>query len=217
MIKRFVFDGNKIATLREKIKNTRSDLDRPTSFEAVSALIWGAILAIARENNESAPAVSIPVNLRKRMNPPLPEHCIGNIIHSATANWLTDEEIDLNSLTRNIREAVKMVSDTDYVRKVYAGDSFVNQLKKISEEIANIKVRMFGLSSWRGLPYYEIDFGWGRPRWVSTVIRVNDVAILLDAFDGKGIEVWVALPHKDMAKFQQDVGILTYASFNPSL
>ncbi|KAJ4712519.1 Transferase [Melia azedarach] len=42
--KRFVFDGNKIAALREEIKSIRPSLDPPTRFEAVAALIWGALI-----------------------------------------------------------------------------------------------------------------------------------------------------------------------------
>ncbi|KAJ4715371.1 Transferase [Melia azedarach] len=214
VIKKFVFDGNKIAALREEIKSIGSSF-RPTRFEAVAALIWAAMIPIVRENNESVLEAVIPVNLRKRMNPPLPQEVIGNIFHSQMTNYM-DQEIDLDSLARNIHETIKMVND-DYVRKVYADGAYVNELKQITEDIATSKARLFGLSGWGGLPFYQTDFGWGKPRWVTTAMRINDLALQIETPDGKGIEVLVSLPHKDMAKFQQDVGILTYASFNPAL
>ncbi|ESR56362.1 hypothetical protein CICLE_v10020052mg [Citrus x clementina] len=232
--KRFVFDGSKVAALkREMIVKNEASLNHqysPSRFEAVCGLIWGALIAMDREKNidSTSTIVSIPVNLRNRMNPLLPEDCIGNLFHSVTCaanNEAGDGHRDKSTLARNVHESKKMVGD-DFVRKVYqdGGVVFVNQYKEAVKELlkdgpnndTTNSVRLFGFSGPIGLQYYEIDFGWGKPVWVTSAMRMHNTAMLLDTRDGKGVEAWVGLPINDMPKLEQDPGILTYASFTPS-
>ncbi|XVF49692.1 hypothetical protein PTKIN_Ptkin04bG0033600 [Pterospermum kingtungense] len=66
-------------------------------------------------------------------------------------------------------------------------------------------------------PFYETDFGWGKPLWFATALKLNNVAIFLDTSDGSGIEAWIGLPKEEMTKLEQDPGILAYASFIPTI
>ncbi|KDO46444.1 hypothetical protein CISIN_1g037811mg [Citrus sinensis] len=203
--KRFVFDGCKVAALKREM-----------------------ILLIERNIDSTSTIESIPVNLRNRMNQPLPEDCIGNLFHSVTCaanNEAGDGHCDKSTLARNVHESKKMVGG-DFVRKVYqdGGVVFVNQYKEAVEELlkdgtnndTTNSVRLFGFSGPMGLQFYEIDFGWGKPVWVTSAMRMHNTAMLLDTRDGKGVEAWVGLPINDMPKLEQDPGILTYASFTPS-
>ncbi|KAJ4721182.1 Vinorine synthase-like [Melia azedarach] len=220
MIKRFTFDGAKIASLRQKIGNESSSDYYPTRFEAVSALILGGVMTAAREEEEfnyTHLVASTAVNLRKRMSPPLPEQSIGNVIQSTTANWPMKKNINYNKLAEKLHEATSMITD-DYVRKVHANGGFLNHLKNAMEgsSMNNNSVKNFPINSWLRFSFYGVDFGWGKPIWVSSVMKCKDVAILLDSHDDKGIEALVGLSQKEMVKFEQDPGILAYSSPNPS-
>jgi hypothetical protein len=48
-------------------------------------------------------------------------------------------------------------------------------------------------------------------------LKLNRVAIFLDTKDGEGIEAWIGVSKEDTVKFEQDPGILTYASFSASI
>ncbi|KAI4369739.1 hypothetical protein MLD38_018152 [Melastoma candidum] len=62
-------------------------------------------------------------------------------------------------------------------------------------------------------PMYEVDMGWGKPAWVSTVgLPHSDMVSFWDAKDGKSIEVYVTLKVDDMAKFEKDKELLSYIS-----
>ncbi|XVE56645.1 hypothetical protein DITRI_Ditri04bG0027200 [Diplodiscus trichospermus] len=76
--KRLLFDGSKITALRNEIDNAPSSY-RPSRFEAVSALIWYAMLSTTTEDDKAFSTVTVSMNLRNRTNPPFPQQCIGNV------------------------------------------------------------------------------------------------------------------------------------------
>ncbi|XP_024038407.1 uncharacterized protein LOC18039473 [Citrus clementina] len=97
-----------------------SCLDRPTRFEVVSSVILGALFAACRGvrdyyDDELATTppprnvtATVAMNLRKRMNPPLPEQSFGNIYSAAVLNLPIDyngiwKKINYNSLAGELR------------------------------------------------------------------------------------------------------------------
>ncbi|KAG8652650.1 stemmadenine O-acetyltransferase [Manihot esculenta] len=224
-MKRFLFDSSKIAALREEIGNS-SCLDPPTRFEAVAALIWKAVMAETEEDqngnetkaNEINVAI-IAVDLRKRMIPQLPKLSIGNIFQVTKAICSKNDEklVDYNALATKLHESIGMVNN-DFVRMIHGGGAYFQFLRKESEkhgENSNL-TKLFGFSSWCRFPFYEVDFGWGKPTWVATPLKFHNVAIFLDSKDGEGIEAWVSLSEEHMMKFEQNPGICAYSSFKPS-
>ena len=215
--KRFVFEGPKLAALRGKLCNGPY-LNRPSRFEAVSALIWGVVGEDSESKKVNRPA-TIAVDLRKRMDPPLPQHCIGNIVHLAEANW-ENKAVDCNGLAGKIHESISMIN-SDYVRQVYADGTFFSLMRQRMAEMAedpNSFRGVIGFSSWCKFRFYEVDFGWGKPIWVGTSLRLEpNWVMLLDTRDGEGMEVRIALPNEEMVKFEQNPDILAYASFTPAI
>ncbi|GKU93645.1 hypothetical protein SLEP1_g7221 [Rubroshorea leprosula] len=117
VMKRFLFDGSKIAALRNKISmEAKECFYRPTRVEAVSALIWGAVMAMEKTGNIPMHVAVFPVNLRKIMNPVLPELCIGNIYQLTMATSMMEKNIKHSSLAGKIHESIKRMKE-EYVRK----------------------------------------------------------------------------------------------------
>ncbi|KAL5857801.1 hypothetical protein ACOSQ3_005259 [Xanthoceras sorbifolium] len=214
--KRFVFDGSKIAALREKIGN------QATRFEAVTALIWGAMMASSKEerdhesNNRTQFAIIFAINLRKKMNPPLPEQCMGSVCTLGMTYWPTQETFNYNKLAGKVHGLIGIVDD--YVRKGFE-NGWLNLIMDYSGiDPKSSETRTISVSSFLRHPFYEADFGWGKPIWVSISSELlKDTFNLLDISDGKGVEAWVGLSKEHMAKFEQDPGILAYASSIPTV
>lgn len=59
---------------------------------------------------------------------------------------------------------------------------------------------------------YEVNFGWGKPAWVSLVPPNIELTILNDTKSGDGIEAWLNLDEKDMIQLQQDPDIMAFTS-----
>ncbi|XP_065859713.1 stemmadenine O-acetyltransferase-like [Euphorbia lathyris] len=204
VMKRFVFDRSKVATLREKV--AIGCLDLPSRVETLTAIIWEAVLESTNINN-----AIIAVNLRKRMIPALPELSLGSINQAAFVNCSKNENrIDYYNLVGKIHESIGMMKN-DYIRKIHEGGRYFEVLKDLAENPMNV----FTFSSWCRFPFYEVDFEWGKPVWVTTTLKFKNSAFFIDTKDGEGIEAWVTLPKKDMVKFQQNPNLCAYASFNP--
>ncbi|XP_031270307.1 stemmadenine O-acetyltransferase-like [Pistacia vera] len=70
--------------------------------------------------------------------------------------------------------------------------------------------------SWCWIPVYQVDFGWGRPEWVTTTSNgMKNSILLMDTRDGLGIEALVTLEEQDMAVFERDDELLSFATVNP--
>ncbi|CAI0455419.1 unnamed protein product [Linum tenue] len=74
-----------------------------------------------------------------------------------------------------------------------------------------------GISSTIGLRLYDVDFGWGKPAWVTTAqfpCQIPYTATLLQSPVGYGVEVWLTLLEKEMAILEQEVEFVTYVKNN---
>ncbi|XVE90151.1 hypothetical protein DITRI_Ditri20bG0054800 [Diplodiscus trichospermus] len=152
------------------------------------------------------------------MNPPLPQQCIGSICFVTNIRLQNKKIENRSSLSRKIHESINEIDD-EYIRKIYTnGESFNEFMVKACEEYEKgSKIGVFYFTSWCRFPFYETDLGWGKPMWVGGALRGNRTACFLDTSDGGGIEAWITLFKDEMAKLEQQHGILAYATFKPTL
>ena len=228
--KKFVFETSTIETIRSKYKHKESSVRledhdhhqqklRPSRIESLSAFIFTRFAVATSDQNsaESIKGYSIfhPVNIRPRLDPPLPEHSFGNINRgSVTILTGTGEEYGFE-VVRQIREGIRKV-DMDYLRKVQQGED--PHLKHLNEYAT--KILMNGgqhislcFTSLCRFPLYEADFGWGRPAWVSSAsLSFANLIAFMDSKTGDGIEAYIGLKKEDMAKLEADEEFLKAVS-----
>ena len=128
---------------------------------------------------------------------------------------------------KTLPELVELLRDgiTEFNKNginTYEGkDAFLKIIEKLQELGALFMrddVAFYISSSWTRFGLYEMDFGWGKPVWVSigSIMFLNFV-VLTDARDGEGIEAWVTLKEDEMGSFELDEELLDFASVNPSV
>lgn len=205
--KMFFFSATAISVLREKAGGQHSKV------QLVFALIWSALMGVnkVRKGRKRASVILQAVNLRGKTIPPIPIHSCGNFWGIATPE---SETGDFQTLVTLLSDSVRKTAK-EYGRVLCDGDEgkmvVIEPLKKVSEILGNDEVSTYWFSSWSKLPFYELDFGWGKPVWVSSVnLRVKNAVFLMDEREGDGIEAWVHLDENEMLDFQQDADIRAY-------
>ncbi|CAL8994039.1 unnamed protein product [Prunus brigantina] len=209
--KRFVFSASMVSSLRSKYTENNSNERYPTRIEALSCFIWARFIASTQgePNPKTIYKVLHAVNLRTKMDPPLPEYHIGNVSRFAIATLSFDGSKDTcYGLVGQMRDALKTI-DSDYLSKMRDGDTHLNFLKQGAAEFMKGEVVSLNFTSLCRFPLYETDFGWGKPVWVgSASLPFKNLVVFMDTESGGGIEAWVNLKEEDMAKFQEDEQLL---------
>nr|GMD23094.1 vinorine synthase-like [Ipomoea batatas] len=118
-------------------------------------------------------------------------------------------------LVEKIRDSLRAVND-GAARKVYGEGGLLRAVIARGHEMVRNKdcsTTTLYTSSLCRMPYYEIDFGWGKPRLVVNMVK-NFMVLFLDASNG-AIEVWMGLPKQVMHTLTQDHHFLAYVSAFP--
>ncbi|KAL5751592.1 hypothetical protein ACOSQ2_022099 [Xanthoceras sorbifolium] len=208
VLKRFVFSNSKIAELKGKYSKME-----PTRYKVLLSFIWSRFAA-STEFKKGSYGLITPVNLRKKMDPPLSDDSFGNIITSV-----------LTIISSSENDTWKECYDCDLVNKLTESISKINKdhIQKLKDGIAGSyyskeKLVYFSASSFCGYPVYDTDFGWGRPTWVVYGgLPYKNSIIFMDTKNGDGIDAWIHLTEDDMAKFGSDKELLAYASPHPDI
>ncbi|XP_028752256.1 BAHD acyltransferase At5g47980-like [Neltuma alba] len=162
-------------------------------------------------------------NVRKRTKPPLPETSVGNCFFVAEIEEINDSSTNMDLLQTSVvqlRQALELFSK----ERAHELEDKNNALSILSDGWKNIElaykegIDFYMCSSWCRFEFYEADFGWGKPKWVSIPsTKVNNSIVLMDTSDGKGIEAWVTLSEQNMAFLERNQELLDFASLNPAI
>ncbi|KAJ4715327.1 vinorine synthase-like [Melia azedarach] len=220
--RRFVFDAEAIANL--KAKAVSSYVQNPTRVEVVSAVLSKCVMAAIKPSSGSHKPTLLThtVNLRRKAKPQISEYCTGNIVLRANA-LCKEEEVEFDELVRRLREAI-MKPKGDFVKSLQGDEGFINLCKAIKDEdeLCSSAADRIMFTSWCNFGFYNIDFGWGNPIWVSSVgsdgsiTKAFNLIILIDTRLGNGIDAWVFLREEEMALLELDKELLAFASMDPS-
>ncbi|KAF2302576.1 hypothetical protein GH714_037846 [Hevea brasiliensis] len=222
--KRLVFEASAIASL--KAQATSSSMKNPTRVEVVPAFLSERITTMlqAKSSIYHGPIIfAHAVNLRRRALPPFPETSMGNFVWMAHVRSLP-EEAKLSSLVCKMREAIRKI-DSNFAKNVQGDGGIITVYDRVKEigRVFSSAVDYVTISSWCNFGLYDVDFGWGKPMWVSGVGLSDDSTtqflnkvVLMDARMEKGIEAWLLLGEEDIAILEKDKELFAFASLNPS-
>ncbi|TVU12664.1 hypothetical protein EJB05_46315, partial [Eragrostis curvula] len=148
----------------------------PSTFVAVSSLLWTSIVRAKSLDPAVDAYYLVPVDLRRRLVPPVDERYFGNCVAPCFA-----------------RAAVRDLRDDG------AGLAFAAAAWTAGSRLPTERFTRTG-SSHRFMAY-ETDFGWGAPSRVELMsVFVRELVLLLGAEDG-GVQVTGALDHAQMEGF----------------
>ncbi|XP_008392421.3 salutaridinol 7-O-acetyltransferase-like [Malus sylvestris] len=214
--RRFVFSTSKMASLKAKAAITTNN---PTNVELVSAVVVKCAIAAAQSISTSSSRPSVlfhAMNLRKRMVSPLPANTVGNLVWAFPV-LIEESDIKLHEVVVKLRKGLTDFCN-DKANRFKGEDGFAVVSEYHTKEVEFISrgVNIFRCTSLCKFPIYDMDFGWGKPTWVATSMGFKNFIVLIDSKLGENIEAWVTLAEQEMAIFQRDEMLLSFASLNPS-
>ncbi|KAL3635101.1 hypothetical protein CASFOL_022155 [Castilleja foliolosa] len=216
--KRFVFNKNAIATLRERLTSSnewkrKNGGDRPPSRAlVVSAVLTQALMRVDAKSSSRGSLVAQAMNVRERTVPPVSKHSCGTWVS------MTYLELDANerramernfagmatkmreSIVEGLKDCTRILSDKEFGRWLMVSSYF-----DAAEKADRKDYKVVWISDWSKFGDYEIDFGFGKPVWVGLGdMPFKDVFILMNTKDNDGIEAWVYLHESNMMFFERD-------------
>ncbi|KAK9087919.1 hypothetical protein Syun_030313 [Stephania yunnanensis] len=201
-IKLFQLSSDDILKLKSKAKcptttTTTIDSRKITSFNVLTAHVWRCkALSGDTQDLEKASTLLYAVDIRSRLNPPLPPTYCGNAVISASANLTLGElrEAPFSLLVDKVFEGATRITD-EYARSVIDW----------GETHKGLPLGDLLVSSWWKLGFADVDYAWGRPKYsCPLVVYRKDIVLFFPDIQGvaKGVNVMLALPSEEMVKFQ---------------
>ncbi|XP_059637692.1 hydroxycinnamoyl-CoA:piscidic acid hydroxycinnamoyltransferase-like [Cornus florida] len=143
---------------------------RYSRYEAVAGHMWKCACRARKLESQQQTRLDVAVDLRNRLEPPLPKLYFGNAVTRAAALAISGEIVSkpLCYASNKIREAIDKMSD-EYLRSYLA---FVRSQEDLSRyrnfhTVGCTQGAFYGnpnleITSWATLPVYGADFGWGK-------------------------------------------------------
>ncbi|XP_031092491.1 stemmadenine O-acetyltransferase-like isoform X2 [Ipomoea triloba] len=201
--RRVVFDKQNLAALKKSAAAESSRVGNPTRVEALSAFLWKRFRETSKKNlqhhavKKTFPAAHA-VNLRARMNPPLPYATFGNLWSLATTVTPSSSTAQ-DDLVFQLRTSIREIN-AEYVEALKNGKGHSERLRKWHKIIfCKGEAEFCKFSSWCRFPIYEVDFGWGKPVLACTAtVPYKNVVRMMSTKCGDGIEAWINMGEDDI-------------------
>lgn len=164
-------DTDQVECLKRAANKGHESGKKPYSrYEVVTAHIWRSACKARGHDSEQLTTLGVAVDMRNRMNPPLPDKYFGNAILDVVVSGKSGELINapLSYLCGKIREAIEKVNDeyvwsaVDYFKNQEDLSMFQDLHAPESPAGASYGYPNVGVISWLSLPIYGLDFGWGK-------------------------------------------------------
>ncbi|XP_022143301.1 vinorine synthase-like [Momordica charantia] len=209
VVKRFVFEGSKITALKVMVSEK---VENPTRIELLSALIYKAVVISAGGFEKRPPPPSSllqVVNIRKRVVPPLPEALKGNIITFYVVPL--QEEVELWEVVRDMKRNFEEFCDK-YPQNYEAAEWISLHKLFMEESFGRMAQNFYTCSSWCNVGLYEVDFGCGKPAWITMpdIVRKNSIVLMDLKHELEGMEALVCLDKDVMAAFERNEELLCF-------
>ncbi|KAL2323176.1 hypothetical protein Fmac_027555 [Flemingia macrophylla] len=186
--RRFLFDAKAISRL--KTQGSSLTVKNPTRVEVVSSFLCKCVAKASKAKSglERSTLVTHALNMRRKASPNFSNSCMGKFTWVVTA--LTSANDELAEMVNKFREAVNSIN-SDFVKNFQGEGGFVKYCETAKHliETASDSARMsadgvnyLNYSSWCNFGLYDVDFGWGKPIWVSCIPECDDILCHINGY-----------------------------------
>ncbi|CAN4098001.1 unnamed protein product [Withania somnifera] len=182
---------------------------KPTHVEMLTTLVYKCAMR-ANSSRLFRPSILFQtINLRPFI--PLPEDAAGNFSSSLSLPTYVEEEMKLSRLVSELRKGKEQLSDTYRKCKGNPQDlvcTTMRSFQKIRDLFKDTDFDLYRCSSLASYPFYSVDFGWGEPDKVISMVdyTLRNIFSLYDNKTGDHIEAQVSLDEeRTMSAFLREM------------
>nr|XP_027102776.1 acetyl-CoA-benzylalcohol acetyltransferase-like [Coffea arabica] len=211
---RFLLDETIIEKIMEGAALSCSKCNfHPSRVVVALALIWRALLGVclAKHGHFRDSIVAIAMNLRGKTALTISEPNYGNFWTSVIVPLEAKKaKIQLQELMILLDNRIKSTSEKLATASPEDISSMLIDSRReiIEKRYLSVGIDVYVCTSWCRFPIHEVDFGWGKPHWVSHASKAIEAIGLVDAKKGEGLEAWVSLKEEDMIEFKRALEVL---------
>ncbi|PIA45899.1 hypothetical protein AQUCO_01600269v1 [Aquilegia coerulea] len=160
----FKITRDHINSLKAKCNNEFDPIVKFSSYEVLAGHVWRCASKARNLENDQETSVSIVVDGRTRLNPPLPFQYLGNALFHVTPRTTSGDIV-----SKPLVHAVKKVHDTlgradnEYLRSALDYLELQPDLSSLVRSSHTFGCPNLGFTSWCRMPLHDADFGWGKP------------------------------------------------------
>ncbi|KAJ3677203.1 hypothetical protein LUZ60_002927 [Juncus effusus] len=176
--------------------------DRVSAFRAIVALVWQCVCVARKLDSGIETRLYTMIDMRSRMNPPLPVTYFGNAVIRTSVSASVDDVIlnPISCVAKTIRGATNQ--GNEYTKSLidYLETTNLSNLPRSGLPYSDLRV-----ISWLGMPIYETDFGWGKPTFVGPALMYYSGFVYLMNSPEKdgGVSIIVALEPETTPRFKK--------------
>ncbi|XP_051200287.1 hydroxycinnamoyltransferase 4-like [Lolium perenne] len=197
--------GTEVFTISgEQLHALKRHCDGASTFCSVSAMVCRCVCVARELDLDATTRMNFPVDIRRRLTPPLPDGYFGNGVVNVFATASVKDVVSgtLASVAFRVKATTERLNDDDVLRS--AVDYFETTAEKgmrAAEDRGNLPETELRMNSWFHMPMYDTDFGWGKPRMTTRAEAVRGGWVYLLAAGGGGARVLLSLEAATLRKF----------------
>ncbi|GJV93171.1 transferase, chloramphenicol acetyltransferase-like domain protein [Tanacetum coccineum] len=213
--KKLTFTESEISNMKAKaIASGKVSTYYLSKVQLVLGIIWKALIGVDRATH-TYPRESIliqPINLWGKMASSIPEDSCRNIYGLCATN---------SGIVKTTEELVYIVSDSitrtthNYSKVCHDSEEGQTMVLNSRLNITNVpeSTNVTRLTSWCKFPFYEVDFGFGKPIWVAPgTVPLKNTGFLIDDVQGNGVEAYIYLEVKDVPYFEEALDVNNFSA-----
>ncbi|KAI7725132.1 hypothetical protein M8C21_007960 [Ambrosia artemisiifolia] len=197
----FILAQTVVNRLKNLVSTQLPTLAYVSSFTVACAYIWSCI---AKTSKDELQLFSLAIDCRARMNPAIPKayfgNCVGWCLAMENSTQLTGKEGFLT--------AAKLIGESLH-ETLTDKEGIVKDIAILDDLFPNgIPTSILGVAGTPKLKFYDMDFGWGKPKKIEAVSIDYGRSVSMNACkeNNEDLEIGISLPTTEMESF-----INTYA------
>ncbi|KAI1078809.1 hypothetical protein F5B20DRAFT_192979 [Whalleya microplaca] len=214
-----------------KLFATPDDGSWISTYDAFSALLWRILskhrAALYKSDISSCPIWIEAINMRPKLNPPMPDRVQGNVMYVAASVNQTDQftlaevisEVPLSRLAAYIRKLTNSITE-ESLQPILEKAASVRDKTSLFIRVDSFPPTTICMTDWRETHICEADFGFGKPKGFRHLFDVVTEGLIIvypplasSKDSDEGFEIFVSLENQLIEQVKEDPEMKKYFEF----